>query len=982
RSLYERGTKEVFRGKSLENIGMPCGGIGAGQLYLCGDGTLGCWQIFNNAASNWVEGTHATYKHRGIAKPVDQGFAVSVLQGSDLLWRPLNSEGFADIEFQGEYPIGTVRYASPGFPVKIEMEAFSPFVPLNATDSTLPATVFHITVENVTDDLARVSIGAWLQNAVGHAYGLEHDALRRTRLLRERGRAFIVHSAEERPVEPPAEAAAPRAPIAFADFESDGYGDWRVEGDAFGPGPAKGTLPGQNPVTGFLGDRLVNTFFGGDDAKGALTSPAFTVSRRYVNFLIGGGNHPERTCMNLVVEGRAVRSATGRNNEALQWHAWDVAEFEGKQAHLVIVDDKLGGWGHINIDHIEFADALREGSPATLETAADYGTLALACVDGVVAVTRRYPGRPAEQYVVENDAVYGIRETRLGYLRSAEIDLARRQRCTFTFVLAWHFPNQQNGHHYAARFEDAAAVARYVLDHHDRLSADTRRWRDTYYDSTLPYWLLDRLHSVVSNLATGTCQYWKNGRFWAYEGVTCCHGTCTHVWNYAHAHARLFPELARSARELQDFNPRENGGGFHPETGLVGFRSDDNYAADGQCGTILKAFREHLTSRDNAFLERNWPSIRKALEYSIEQDAKGVTGGAPEDPDGLIENTQHNTYDINYEGANTFVGGLYLAALRAGEEMAKIVGDAAFAERARALFESGRDKTVDRLWNGEYFVQEVDLEKYPKHQYKDGCLSDQLFGQGWAHHVGLGYIYPPELVQTALRSIWKYNWAPDIGPYNEVYPPFRWFVSPGEAGLLTCTWPKSDHLKEGTLYREEVWTGIEYQVAGHMIWEGMIEEGLAVCRAAHDRYHPDRFNPYNEIECGDHYARALASWGVYHALAGFEYDGPRGFIAFAPRFKPDHFKAAFTAAEGWGVFEQRIERGAHTTAISMRWGGLRLKTCKLATAADFKVRHVRAAFDGATVDAAVDCEPGGVTVRLAQELALGADTRFEVILES
>ncbi|MBP8132206.1 MAG: hypothetical protein KA184_21720, partial [Candidatus Hydrogenedentes bacterium] len=122
RSLYERGAKEVWRGKSLDNIGMPCGGIGAGQLYLCGDGTLGCWQIFNNAASNWVEGTNATYQHKGIAKPVDQGFAISVLQGSDVTWRPLSKEGFANIEFQGEYPIGTVRYASPGFPVKIAME--------------------------------------------------------------------------------------------------------------------------------------------------------------------------------------------------------------------------------------------------------------------------------------------------------------------------------------------------------------------------------------------------------------------------------------------------------------------------------------------------------------------------------------------------------------------------------------------------------------------------------------------------------------------------------------------------------------------------------------------------------------------------------------------------------------------------------------------------------------------------------------------
>jgi len=130
KSLFARGEKEVFSGKSLDNIGMPCGGVGAGQLYLCGDGTLGCWQIFNDAASNWVEETFATYKHRGIAKPVDQGFAVvSERQNTAPIVKTLSREGFTDVSFQGEYPIGIVRYADPNVPVKIEMEAFSPFIP-------------------------------------------------------------------------------------------------------------------------------------------------------------------------------------------------------------------------------------------------------------------------------------------------------------------------------------------------------------------------------------------------------------------------------------------------------------------------------------------------------------------------------------------------------------------------------------------------------------------------------------------------------------------------------------------------------------------------------------------------------------------------------------------------------------------------------------------------------------------------------------
>ena len=253
----------------------------------------------------------------------------------------------------------------------------------------------------------------------------------------------------------------------------------------------------------------------------------------------------------------------------------------------------------------------------------------------------------------ERDVAYPATERRSAALASRTIELEPHGRHVFNFVLAWFFPNHEHGHEYAARFDSAAEVAHYVSDDWSRLTVNTAKWYKTYYvNSTLPRWLLFRLHSTVSNMATGTCEWWENGRFWAWEGVGCCTGTCTHVWNYAHAPARLFPELERSAREMQDL-----GQGFDAESGLVGFRSNRAYAADGQCGTVLKAYREHQMSADNAFLKRNWPRIKKTLEFSIARDGND---------DGLIETSQHNTYDINFEGPNTFIGSLYLAALRAG----------------------------------------------------------------------------------------------------------------------------------------------------------------------------------------------------------------------------------------------------------------------------------------------------------------------------
>ena len=252
--------------------------------------------------------------------------------------------------------------------------------------------------------------------------------------------------------------------------------------------------------------------------------------------------------------------------------------------------------------------------------------------------------------------------------------------------------------------------------------------------------------------------------------------------------------------------------------------------------------------------------------------------------------------------------------------MARDIGDKAFADRCRGIFEAGRKATLERLFNGEYFIQKVDLAAHPKHQYGNGCLSDQLFGQGWAHQVALGYLYPKPAVDKALGAVWKYNWAPDVGPQNDAYKPDRWFASPGEAGLFTCTWPAGDRIAEPVLYKNEVWTGIEYQVAGHMIWEGMITEALAICRGVHERYHPAKHNPWNEIECGDHYARAMASHGVFLGLCGFEYHGPKAHLGFAPRLAPKDFRAAFTSAEGWGTLVQKRDGKRQTNRVEVKMG--------------------------------------------------------------
>jgi non-lysosomal glucosylceramidase len=984
-ALFARGASTWYSGEDLRAIGMPVGGICAGQLYLTGDGRLSCWDIFNQnentgyGAVNYEVGRtpEQTVRSGAIAPAAgpDQGFVLRVRAGGATIDRTLDRRGFPGVRFCGEYPIGRVEYADDTLPVTVQLEAFSPFIPLEAAESALPATVLGYTVRNTSTSAVEVTLAGWLENAVclhsGALYG--ERFVRRNEALRSDVLTGLVASAREVEVQ----AKRERPPRVFADFEGEDYGDWTVEGEAFGRRPAAGTLADQQPVSGFQGEGLVNTFLGGDQPHGRLRSPGFTIERPYIAFLIGGGSHAGRTCIDLVVDSEVVRTASGANRERLEPHNWHVEDLLGRQAHIEIVDVESGGWGHVNIDQIEFRDSPLVVDPGALHLWPDYGSLCLAVAGEGFCRPSLADGPLPETIFAESagESEKPVGQTLRGAVgRSLTVEPGAESKVVF--VLSWFMPNLYRGetlvgNRYAERFDGAGPVALHVARNLERLTDGTRLWHRTYYDSTLPRWLLDRLHSTVSNLASATCQWWNNGRFWAWEGVGCCRGTCGHVWNYEHALARLYPELERSVREMQDFAA---GVGFYPETGAIGFRGEGwtLWAGDSQGGYILKAYREHQTSPDDGFLQRNWPNVRKAVEFLIVQDG---------DADGLIEGRQHQTYDQDYYGPNTMVGSLYLGALRAAEQMAREMGDDGFADQCRRIFEAGRDNSVDRMFNGEYFIQAVDLNEHPDWQYGDGCLADQLFGQGWAHQVGLGYLYPEETVVSALRSIWKYCWAPDVGPQNEAHGPERWFALPGEAGLFTCTWPKSRHLgPRSTRYRNEIWTGIEYQVAGHMAWEGMVSEALAICRGIHERYHPAKHNPWNEVECGDHYARALASWGVLTGLSGFEYHGPHRRIGFAPRITPDDFRCVFTASQGWGSLSQSRRGTAQTNELAVHWGRLEANTIFLDVPEGATLREASATLDEGEIVVAAEQVGRRVTVTMPTGTAIEAGSALQVLL--
>ncbi|MBU4459378.1 MAG: hypothetical protein KJ579_02325 [Verrucomicrobia bacterium] len=983
KSLFARGAPAPVRWPESRFVGMPVGGICCGQLYLGGDGRLWYWDIFNRAYNSGGGGPR-------YAKPLDpdsplaQGFALRIVHGGREDIRPLDATGWADVAFTGEYPIGRVDYRDDGCPVRVALEAFSPFIPLDEEDSALPATFMRFTLRNTGAGAVEAAIAGWMENAVGCDTSGDGSEERVNAIVRGEGFAMLECGIRQRPVAPTAPA---RPDIVFDDFERATHEGWTVEGDAFGAGPvAQAQVPAYQGKLGMHGERAVNshaTAPGGDKARGSLTSRAFTIERDRIRFLVGGGSHKGATCVELLVDGKPVLSATGRDANAMAVHALDVRPWAGREARLRIADRQAGPWGNIGVDHIVFTDSPGE-PPPPLAQRPDTGTMGLALLGPPAGAADRacadLPPDAAPKDVFAAAAAAGPDEHRDPSRRAGAlirtVTLPPGGTAEIVFLVAWHFPNHRlakmesnGGRHYGARFADARAVVAHAAANADRLTAQTRLWRDTWYGSTLPRWLLDRTFATVSHLATNTCFRFANGRFYGWEGVGCCAGTCTHVWHYAHAVGRLFPALERSAREMADY-----GAGFEEATGRIRFRAEhnDHWAVDGQAGTILRTWREHQMGVDDAFLRRVWPRARKAVEFLIAQDGDG---------DGILDGAQHNTLDADWYGPIAWLSGLHIAALLAAAEMAREMGDADFAARCEAIAARGRVHLVERLFDGEYFINKPDPKRADTINSGTGCHIDQVFGQGWAWQAGLRRVIPETECVSALRALWRYNFSPDVGVYRNANPPGRWYAMAGEAGLLMCTFPRTDwdfeRAKGGTNrspgfagYFNECMTGFEYQVAGHMIAEGMVQEGLAVTRAVHDRYAPARRNPYNEIECGDHYARAMAGYGVFLSACGFETHGPKGHLGFAPRLTPEDFRCAFTAAGAWGAFEQTIGGGALKASVDVKWGRLRLRTLSLAVAA--APASVVAVVGGRSVAATVTCKEGRAVVAFAEDLILRA----------
>ncbi len=520
---------------------------------------------------------------------------------------------------------------------------------------------------------------------------------------------------------------------------------------------------------------------------------------------------------------------------------------------------------------------------------------------------------------------------------TAHMTVEPGQSKTVRFVLSWNFPNRTNDWNpmpeevcsceagscvsdkpasiwknwYATVFADSAATSRYALKEWQRLYRETKAFHDALFSSTLPDAVLEAVSANISILKTPTCLRLEDGSFYGWEGcgcdAGCCEGSCTHVWNYAQALPFLFPKLERSMRDLDyRYNLREDGGmAFRLQLPPGREKSEFRPCADGQFGGVMKLYRDWKICGDTEWLKSHWDGVKKNIAFAW---APSNADAWDADKDGVLEGRQHHTLDMELFGPNAWLTGMYLGALKAAMEMADCLGDTTASKEYGALFTKGKTWADQHLFNGEYYMQKIDLsdktlvERYDngksllgdstltaywneeaqeiKYQIGEGCGIDQVLAQWHANLYGLGEIYRPDQVKKALTSIYRYNYKRS---FRDFFNPCRLYSLNDEGGVVICDWP------EGVCkpvvpapYSEETMVGFEYQAAIHMIQEGLVAEGLEIIGIIRSRFDGEKRNPWNEFECGSNYARSMASYALLNALSGFSFDLSKGRIGFRP----------------------------------------------------------------------------------------------------
>lgn len=938
RNMGKHDFNGAYSGSFLSHVAFPIGGIGAGMFCLEGTGA-----ISHLSVNNHPEIYNEPYAFAAISvKGIENG--AKVLEAPVPEWKLFGPHGtgngsghrnyglprFGSGSFLPRFPFAMIELEDKDIPLQVELMGWSPFIPGDEDHSSLPIGVLEYRFKNFSSKLVDAVFSYNAKNFIDTQGKIlnEKNGFRMIKANSNGDSGFSIYVDQDDTVvdhcwfrgawfdpqtilwkhiqdaklvnNPPVEDVAPGASIFvpvnlhpgeektiavnFAWYLPESTlsaGTLANTGMAFHEGPSKGTATGQQNVSGFAGKGLVNTFDpGGDSQTGILQSPAIILNKRYLKFLLGGGNNPQTTVVKLFINGKIVETAVGDQTEKLVEKVWDMKKYKGKKAMIQIIDQNTGSWGHILADQFILTDNPNE-----------------------------------DMHNLSSDAVLiaGFEEDHYGLWEKIQDkdmeDTTKGKAETYPFYKPW----------YAKRFNNLDEVVKYWNLHASELKKNSGLFRDAFFDSTLPAEVLEAVAANLTILKSPTVLRQADGRLWGWEGCGdnsgCCHGSCTHVWNYAQAIPHLFPALERTLRETE-FKVNEDNEGhqvFRANLPISKVTHDFHSAADGQLGGIMKIYRDWRISGDTNWMKGLFPAVKHSIDYCIEAwDPKNQ---------GFLEEPHHNTYDIEFWGSNGMCTSFYLGALTAFIEMSKILNEP--VQNYELLISKGKKYLEDELFDGEYFIQkikwnglrapdpvkaqsfhtqysaeslEILKKEGPKYQYGSGCLSDGILGMWMASVCGLNEVIDNEKVKSHLVSTYKYNLKHDLTDHDNPQRPT--YACGNEGGLLLCTWPKGGKLSLPFVYSNEVWTGIEYQVASHLMFHGEVEKGLDIVRECRDRYNGIIRNPFDEYECGHWYARAMSSYGMLQGLTGVRYDAVDQTLYIDS--KVGDFTSFFCVATGFG----------------------------------------------------------------------------------
>ncbi|WP_288861708.1 GH116 family glycosyl hydrolase [uncultured Bacteroides sp.] len=929
-----------YQKEYLDKIAFPIGGIGAGMFCLEGTGA-----ISHVSLRHYPDVMNEPYTFAAIyVKGVENG--AKVLEGQVPTWKlfgPAQSglgrgdktyglPRFEEAVFQARFPFATIDLRDKDMPLVAKITGWSPFIPTDADNSTLPVGVLEYQFTNTSDKAIETVFSYNTKNfidgqgtirGVKNGFVLESDQNNSGLAIYVDNAAAVVDHcwfrgawfdpqtvvwdnirygriADKQPVKGVVPGASVYVPLTLQPGETKtvkvnfcwylpdsnlSIGGARKVGQAFTGMPCKGTASGQQPVSGFVGKQLLNSFDkGGDGLTGIIQSPEFNIGKRYLKFLVGGGSQADRTSVNLVVDGKIVETAVGNQTETLSETVWDLKPYQGKKAFVKVIDLDVYPWGHILADQFVLTDNRNEdiyNLSSTSTLLADFESNGW-----------------GDWQVVDSS-------------EEEKQFLANEEDAEATYR-PW----------YSERFKSLNEVIGYWDANQAMLEKNSRLFSDAFYSSSLPAEVLEAVAANLTILKSPTVLRQWDGRFWAWEGCQdsfgSCHGSCTHVWNYAQALPHLFPSLERTLRETE-FRVSQNTEGhqnFRVNLPISAPPHNFHAAADGQLGGIMKVYREWRISGDTQWMKDLFPAVKKSLDYCIRTW----------DPlhKGYLEEPHHNTYDIEFWGPDGMCTSFYLGALTAFIEMGKELKQP--VKEYTALLSKGKKYMETALFDGEYFIQKIQWEglqapnpvdvmsfggsyseealkllkeEGPKYQYGTGCLSDGILGMWMASVCGLDEVLDNEKVRSHLVAVHKYNLKHDLVDHFNPQRPV--YACGKDGGLLLCTWPKGGMLSLPFVYSNEVWTGIEYQVASHLMMKGEVEKGLDIVRECRKRYDGRVRNPFNEIECGHWYARAMASYGMLQGLTGVWYDAVDKTMYIDSKI--GDFKSFISTDTGFGTIE-------------------------------------------------------------------------------